>query len=40
MRNFLELIDPLFSVEIRIFDLDEEEAAWEWIGARQALLAA
>jgi hypothetical protein len=40
MRNFLELIDPLFSMEIKIFDLDEEEAAWEWIGARQALLAA
>ena len=40
MRNVLELVDPIFSTEIRIFDTSDEEAAWEWIGARQALLAA
>jgi len=39
VRNLLELISPVFSVEIRVFDASEEEAAWEWVGARQALLA-
>ena len=39
MRNFLELLAPLFSTEIRIFDLADESAAWEWVGAQQALLA-
>ena len=38
MRNFLELIDPLFSTNTRVFDADDEEAAWEWVGASQALL--
>jgi hypothetical protein len=38
MRNFLELIDPLFNTEIRTFDVSEEAAAWEWVGAQQALL--
>jgi len=38
MRNLLELVDPLFSTEIRTFDSSEEAAAWEWIGAQQALL--
>jgi len=38
MRNLLELIDPLFKTEIRTFDVSEEAAAWEWVGAQQALL--
>lgn len=40
MRNLLELLDPLFKTELRVFDLSEEEAAWEWVGAQQALLPA
>jgi hypothetical protein len=39
MRNLLELISPLFSAQIRVFDAAEEHAAWEWVGAEQALLA-
>lgn len=39
MRNFLELIDPLFSTKTRVFEESEEAAAWEWVGAEQALLA-
>lgn len=39
MRNLLELVDPLVKTEIRNFDASEEAAAWEWVGARQALLA-
>jgi hypothetical protein len=38
MRNFLELINPLISPSIRVFDESEEAAAWEWVGAQQALL--
>lgn len=40
MRNFLELLSPLFSTDIRVFDTSEEQAAWDWVGASQALLAA
>ena len=39
MRNLLELISPMFSTKIRVFDAAEEQAAWEWVGAEQALLA-
>lgn len=39
MRNFLELLAPLFSTQIRVFDKSDEAAAWEWVGAQQALLA-
>lgn len=39
MRNFLELVSPLFSAKVRVFETSEEEAAWEWVGASQALLA-
>ena len=39
MRNFVELVSGLFSTEIRFFDPEEEHAAWEWVGAEQALLA-
>ena len=39
LRNLLELIDPLFSVDIKIFEPGEEQAAWDWVGANQALLA-
>ena len=38
IRNLLELFNPLVSTEIRTFEASEEDAAWEWIGARQALL--
>ena len=39
MRNLLELVSPLFSVQVRVFEPSEEAAAWEWVGAQQALLA-
>jgi hypothetical protein len=39
MRNFLELIDPAFKLKIRVFDMEHENDAWEWVGASQALLA-
>lgn len=38
LRNLLELMDPLFKTQIRTFDSTEEDAAWEWVGASQALL--
>ena len=38
MRNLVELLGPLTRTEIRTFEASEEDAAWEWIGARQALL--
>ena len=38
MRNLLELVDPIISTEIRTFEASEEAAAWEWVGAQQALL--
>jgi hypothetical protein len=38
MRNLLELVNPLISTEIRTFDANDEAAAWEWVGAQQALL--
>lgn len=38
MRNFLELVSPLFSAKIKVFDETEEQAAWDWVGASQALL--
>jgi hypothetical protein len=38
MRNLLELVDPIISTEIKTFDASEEAAAWEWVGAQQALL--
>lgn len=39
MRNLLELVSPMFSTKIRVFDASEEQAAWEWVGAEQALIA-
>ncbi|MGD9589501.1 MAG: STAS/SEC14 domain-containing protein [Pyrinomonadaceae bacterium] len=39
MRNLIELIAPLFSTEVRVFDPTDEADAWEWVGAQQALLA-
>ncbi len=39
MRNLLELINAVASSEIKAFDVTEEAAAWEWVGAQQALLA-
>lgn len=39
MRNLVELVSGLFSTQIRFFDPEEEHAAWEWVGAEQALLA-
>jgi hypothetical protein len=38
MRNFLELINPMISPNIRVFDAEDEAEAWEWVGAQQALL--
>jgi len=38
MRNFLELVSSVIPTEVRVFDADEEAAAWKWIGAQQALL--
>ena len=38
LRNLIELFDPVMRTQIRTFDPSEEDAAWEWIGARQALL--
>ena len=38
MRNLMELVSPVVRTEIRTFEASEEDAAWEWIGARQALL--
>jgi len=38
MRNFLELVSPITSIKVRVFDQEEEAAAWEWVGAQQALL--
>jgi len=39
MRNLMELFYPLTSIKLRVFDSGEEAAAWEWVGAQQALLA-
>ncbi|MGH9819003.1 MAG: STAS/SEC14 domain-containing protein [Pyrinomonadaceae bacterium] len=39
MRNFLELIDPAFKLKIKVFEAEDENAAWEWVGASQSLLA-
>ena len=33
LRNFLELINPMFSTEIRVFDAANENDAWEWLEA-------
>jgi len=38
MRNLMELVYPLTSVKLRVFDKDEEAAAWDWVGAQQVLL--
>lgn len=39
MRNLLELIDPALKLKIQVFDAEDENAAWQWIGASQSLLA-
>ena len=39
MRNLLELINPMISPNIRVFDKKDEAEAWGWVGAQQALLA-
>ena len=38
MRNLVELAGGLISTEIRTFEASEEDAAWAWVGASQALL--
>lgn len=38
MRNLLELVNSVVRTEIRTFEASEEAAAWEWVGAQQALL--
>ncbi len=40
MRNFIELVSGIVKTEIRIFDETDEEAAWDWIGGKQASLPA
>ena len=37
MRNFLELLAPMFSTKVRVFDASEEADAWDWVGAQQAV---
>jgi len=39
MRNLLELVSPLTKIQVRVFDKEEEAAAWEWVGAQQAFMA-
>ncbi|WP_114951324.1 STAS/SEC14 domain-containing protein [Sphingosinicella terrae] len=34
LRTTLNALAPLFKVEIRHFDTQEEDAAWSWLGAR------
>lgn len=38
MRNFLELMNTVTSTEIKVFEANEEDRAWEWVGAQQAAL--
>jgi hypothetical protein len=38
MRNLLELLDGIIGINFKVFDAAEENAAWEWVGAQQALL--
>ena len=38
MRNLAELFGAVVGPEVRVFDESEEDDAWEWVGARQALL--
>ena len=38
MRNLVELAGSILPTEIRTFESSEEDAAWEWVGAQQALL--
>lgn len=38
MRNLLELLSDIVPAEVMIFDESDEDSAWEWIGASQALL--
>ncbi|MDS1135674.1 STAS/SEC14 domain-containing protein [Nitratireductor indicus] len=33
MSSIVSIVRPFFSMEIRHFELDQAEAAWEWIGA-------
>lgn len=34
LRTMLGTLAPMFKAEIRHFELEDEEAAWEWLGAR------
>jgi hypothetical protein len=38
MRNLLELVDPALRPKIKVFEPEDEQAAWDWVGASQALL--
>ncbi len=33
LEGATKLMNPLFRMEVRHFDLDEEEDAWQWLGA-------
>lgn len=39
MRNLLELLDPALKMKIQVFEPEQEQEAWDWVGASQALLA-
>lgn len=34
LRTLLNTLSPMFKAEIRHFELDDEDAAWAWLGAR------
>lgn len=37
LRKAVEAVNPLFEeIDMRTFAPEEEEAAWEWLGARSA----
>lgn len=36
LRNMIELVDPMFGVELKCYDASEEPDAWQWIGAAAA----
>jgi len=38
LRNLLELVDPALRLKIKVFEPEDEQAAWDWVEASQALL--
>jgi hypothetical protein len=33
LAHWIKAIDPLFRIDIRHFELDDEALAWAWLGA-------